>query len=66
MKTTLQVDDGLLEEAAKITGVAEKAILVQMGLEALIARESARQLALLGGTEPDLTVPRRRRSSASH
>jgi Arc/MetJ family transcription regulator len=65
MKTTLQVDDGLLEEAAKITGVAEKTILVKMGLEALIARESARQLALLGGTEPDLTVPRRRRSSES-
>jgi len=61
MKTTLNIDDSLLRKAAKLTGVAEKTSLVRMGLEALIARESARRLAALGGTEKTLTpVPRRR------
>jgi Arc/MetJ family transcription regulator len=61
MKTTLHIDDDLLDEASKMTGVEEQAVLVQMGLEALIARESARRLAALGGSEPDLAhTPRRR------
>jgi len=61
MKTTLNIDDSLLRKAAKLTGVAEKTSLVRMGLEALIARESARRLAALGGTEKRLdAVPRRR------
>ena len=61
MKTTLNIDDSLLRKAAKLTGVSEKTRLVRMGLEALIARESARRLAALGATEKRLTaVPRRR------
>jgi Arc/MetJ family transcription regulator len=61
MKTTLNIDDSLLRKAAKLTGVAEKTSLVRMGLEALIARESAKRLEALGGTERSLNaVPRRR------
>lgn len=61
MKTTLNIDDGLLAEAARLTQIAEKTALVRAGLEALIARESARRLAQLGGSEPGLrSVPRRR------
>ena len=61
MKTTLNIDDSLLRKAAKLTGVSEKTSLVRMGLEALIAHESAKRLADLGGTEKRLTtVPRRR------
>jgi Arc/MetJ family transcription regulator len=61
MKTTLNIDDSLLRKAAKLTGVTEKTSLVRMGLEALIARESSRRLAALGGTEKKLgPVPRRR------
>ena len=60
MRTTLNIDDQLLDEAQRITGVAEKATLVREGLRALIERESARRLARLGGSEPHLeTVPRR-------
>jgi Arc/MetJ family transcription regulator len=62
MRTTLNIDDALLAKAAKITGVEEKTALVRMGLEALIARENARRLAALGGTEKRLRAPRRRRS----
>lgn len=62
MKTTLNIDDQLLSTAAKLTGVQEKTSLVRMGLEALIARESARRLAALGGTEKKLTPVRRRRT----
>ncbi|MFO7609425.1 MAG: type II toxin-antitoxin system VapB family antitoxin [Candidatus Krumholzibacteriia bacterium] len=61
MRTTLNIDDDLLARAAELTGVDEKTALVRRGLEALIALESARRLARLGGSEPDLRpVPRRR------
>ena len=61
MRTTLNIDDELLERASTMTGVKEKTALVRLGLEALIARESARRLARLRGTERDLEdVPRRR------
>ena len=63
MGTTLNIDDELLKEAARLTGVTEKTSLVRMGLEALIARESAGRLARLGGTEKKLSRIRRRRSS---
>jgi len=61
MRTTLNIDDGLLKEASRLTGVSEKTSLVRMGLEALIARESARRLADLGGTEKRLRPIRRRK-----
>jgi Arc/MetJ family transcription regulator len=61
MRTTLNVDASLVRRAARLTGVSKKTALVRMGLEALIARESARRLARLGGTEPRLGAIRRRR-----
>ena len=61
MRTTLTLDDALLEKAEAFTGVKEKSALVREALKALIERESARRLARLGGSEPDLKpVPRRR------
>jgi len=61
MRTTLALDDDLLAEAQRLTGTSEKSALVREALRALIERESARRLARLGGTEPDLTpAPRRR------
>jgi len=65
MRTTLNIDAGLLDRAAQLTGTTEKTALVRLGLEALIARESARRLAALGGSEPQLTPPPRRRSPAA-
>ena len=62
MRTTLNIDDDLITQASNITGVKEKTALVRLGLEALIARESARRLARLGGTEKELDLPHRRRS----
>jgi Arc/MetJ family transcription regulator len=64
MKTTLNIDDALLAEAAELTKVREKTALVRMGLEALIAAESAKRLARLGGSEPELEPIRRRRPAA--
>ncbi|MFV9616070.1 MAG: type II toxin-antitoxin system VapB family antitoxin [Gammaproteobacteria bacterium] len=61
MRTTLNIDDQLLEEAKRITGMKEKTMLVREGLHALIERESARRLAKLGGSEPQLQVVSRRR-----
>jgi Arc/MetJ family transcription regulator len=61
MRTTLNIDDALLREAARLTGLSEKTALVRAGLEALIARESARRLAALGGGQPGLRAGRRRR-----
>ena len=61
MRTTLILDDELIEKARGLTGVVEKTSLVHEGLRALIARESARRLAALGGREPALKPVRRRR-----
>ncbi len=61
MRTTLALDDDLLAEAQRLTGTTEKAALVRQALHALIERESARRLARLGGSEPDVAgIPRRR------
>jgi len=61
MRTTINIDDRLLGDASRLTGVKEKTALVRRGLEALIALESARRLARLGGSEKTLRpIPRRR------
>ncbi len=62
MRTTLIIEDDLIEKASRLTGVKEKTSLVRLGLEALIARESGRRLAKLGGTEKKLEMTRRRRA----
>lgn len=61
MKTTLDIDDELIQKASQVTGVSEIPALVQLGLEALIAREGSRRLAKLGGAEKELKLPRRRK-----
>jgi Arc/MetJ family transcription regulator len=61
MRTTLNIDDDLLQRARDLSGVQEKTALIREGLKALIERESARRLARLGGSEPQLEpIPRRR------
>jgi Arc/MetJ family transcription regulator len=61
MRTTLALDDELVAKAQALTGLQEKSALVREALKALVQRESARRLARLGGSEPDLkSVPRRR------
>jgi hypothetical protein len=62
MRTTLNIEDDLLRRASELTGVREKTSLVRRGLQALIALESSRRLATLGGTEKRLREVRRRRS----
>ena len=61
MRTTLNIEDNLIDQASKMTGIKAKTTLVKLGLEALIARESAKRLAKLGGSEKQLeNIPRRR------
>lgn len=60
MRTTIILDDELIAKAEKLTGLSEKTALVREALKALIQRESARRLALLGGSDPEAQyVPRR-------
>ena len=61
MRTTMILDQALLDEARRLTGLTEKTAVVHAGLEALIARESARRLAALGGSDARAAAPRRRR-----
>lgn len=61
MRLTVTIDEALLRQARALTGIRRRSLLLALGLEALIARESARRLAKLGGTEPQLRpIPRRR------
>ena len=61
MRTTLNIDDALLGKATQLSGLREKTAVVRAGLEALVARDSARRLAALGGSENAVRpVPRRR------
>jgi len=62
MRTTIALDDDLMTKAQAFTGLKEKSVLVHEALRALIERESARRLILLGGSEPRLVVSSRRRS----
>ena len=62
MRTTLILDDALIEEARRLTGLTEKTAIVHAGLEALIARQSARRLASLGGSDRKAAAPSRRRA----
>jgi Arc/MetJ family transcription regulator len=66
VRTTIALDDDLVREAQRLTGITEKGALVRQGLRVLIERESARRLASLGGSDSDATaVPRRRHSTTS-
>jgi hypothetical protein len=61
MRTTLNIDDTLVEKASELSGIEERTALLHEGLRALIAREAARRLARLAGSEPKLKdIPRRR------
>jgi len=66
MKTTMILDDLLIKRALELTGMKEKTAVVHAGLHALIARESARRLAKLGGSMPDLAPSPRRRSAPTN
>ena len=62
MRTTLNIDDEMLNKASRLTGIEEKTSLVRLGLQALIAQESSKRLSKLGGTEKKLRVTPRRRT----
>jgi Arc/MetJ family transcription regulator len=62
MRTTIALDDELIAKAQAFTGLKEKSSLLREALKALIAYESARRLALLGGSDPNATAAPRRRS----
>ena len=65
MRTTLNIEDKLIDKASQLTGIKEKTSLIKLGLEALIARESAKRLSKLGGTENQLNnIPRRKIESS--
>jgi len=64
MRTTLNIDDALLRRATRLSGLREKTAVVRAGLEALVARESAKRLAALGGSERALRPIARRRAGA--
>lgn len=65
MRTTLNIEDDLINKAAALTGIKEKTSLVRLGLQALVARESGKRLAKLQGTEKALRpIPRRRAESS--
>jgi Arc/MetJ family transcription regulator len=62
VRTTLDLDEHLLEEARRLTGIDGKTALIHSGLQELIRRESARMLIALGGTAPNLKPIKRRRA----
>jgi len=64
MRTTLNIDDQILTQAARLTGITEKTALVRLGLQALIARASSKRLAELGATERLLRPIHRRKVTA--
>jgi Arc/MetJ family transcription regulator len=64
MRTTVTLDDDLVQQAIEYTGITEKAALVRAGLQALVRQEAARRLAALGGSDPGATAAPRRRETA--
>jgi len=66
MRTTLNIDDRLLDEARRVTGVREKTAVIELGLRKLVEEAARRRLAALGGRIPSARAPRRRRPSQEH
>ena len=66
MRTTITLDDDLLEKAMRLTGIKDRTPLIRESLKAIIARESARRLALLGGSMPELQLTPRRQPEPAH
>ena len=66
MRSTIAIDDDLLAKAKRLTEIDETSKVVREALKALVARESARRLARLGGSDPDAKAPRRRRTAADN
>ena len=64
MRTTVTLDDDLLEAASKAIGVSERSVVLREGLKALIEHEAAHRLARLGGSDPAAAIPLRRKSIA--
>jgi len=65
MRTTVTLDDDLVKKAMRYTGIKERSALIETALTALVQREAARRLALLGGSDPRAKLPPRRRSKAA-
>lgn len=63
MRTTVTLDDELLKEASDAIGTTERSVVLREGLKALVEREAARRLIMLGGTMPDAALPAQRRSA---
>jgi hypothetical protein len=61
MRTTVTIEDALIDDAREMTGIKETPTLIRMGLELLVQHEASRRLARMGGTQPDLSYPPRRR-----
>jgi Arc/MetJ family transcription regulator len=64
VRTTVTLDDVLLEQAQRLSGIKERSALIEAALKALVEREAARRLVKLGGSQPDLEIPDRRRPAA--
>lgn len=63
MRSTINIDDSLLERARSLTGTRETAALIRQALETLIRVEAGKRLVALGGTMPDAAAAPRRRSA---
>jgi Arc/MetJ family transcription regulator len=63
VRTTIALDDDLIEQAQSYTGLREKSAIIREALQALIQREAARRLARLGGTQPQLPEVARRQTT---
>ncbi|MDP1913542.1 type II toxin-antitoxin system VapB family antitoxin [Brevundimonas sp.] len=63
MRTTITIDDELLRDAAEFSGLTEKSAIINRALKMMVEWEASRRLAAMGGTMPDIELPRRRRPS---
>ena len=63
MRTTVTIDDELMEQAEELTGIVERSALLRTSLETLIRVEAGKRLALLGGSGPDAAAAPRNRAA---
>lgn len=65
MRTTLEIEADLLEEAMRVTGAPSKTAAVRLGLQALVDQAARRRLAALRGKIAEVEAPPRRRRAAA-
>ncbi|MDC0088101.1 type II toxin-antitoxin system VapB family antitoxin [Akkermansiaceae bacterium] len=66
MRTTVTIDDSLIESASMAASETNISSLITKALEAFVSAESKKRLLMLSGGSPEFTIPGRDSRASDH